>query len=389
MSSQASRRVLRVITRLNVGGPARQAVYLNRALPALGYDSRLLTGVEGPREGRIDPVGAGTTQIDSLRRAVSPIHDLRALRSLRSSIAAWAPHVVHTHLAKAGTLGRFAAIREGVPAIVHTFHGHVLEGYFSTTRSRAFLEIERRIARRTDALIAVSTSVRDELLNLGIGTDERWHVIPVGLELEALLAPPPDRRAARQGLGLPVEGPAVGIVGRFVQVKDHPTFFRAAARLVSEHHDLTIVVAGDGELRDVVRADADRILGAGRARFLGWVRDLPSLYASLDVVVLTSRHEGTPVSLIEAGAARVPVVATRVGGVADVVVDGVTGLLVSPGDDAAIARAVGSILADPGSASALGRGGQERVRERYRAERLGQDLAVLYDDLLARKGPWA
>ncbi len=382
MDRLASRSVLlRLVTRLNVGGPARQAVYLNSAMADRGFDCRLVTGSEAPREGRIDPGTERVTVIPELARQISPFRDLAAGRKIDRLIRSWRPGIVHTHLAKAGALGRLAAHRRRVPVIVHTFHGHVLEGYFSRPKARAFLEIERRLARWTSALIAVSEATRDELLNLGIGRPGQWHVIPVGLELDHL-ATPPDRREARDRLRLPSDGPLVGIVGRLVPIKDHGTFLQAAARIAAARPDVTFVVAGDGELRETLERRARGLLGE-RARFLGWVSDLPSLYAALDVVVLTSRNEGTPVSLIEAGAAGRPLVATRVGGVPEVVADGRTGLLVPPADPPAVAGAIERLLADPSLATDMGQRARAEMAERFSATRLADDLAALYELLLA------
>jgi glycosyltransferase involved in cell wall biosynthesis len=382
----AATRLLRVITRLNVGGPARQAVHLHRSLQDRGFDCRLVTGSEGPSEGRIDPGAERVAVVPQLRREVAPVDDVAAARAIRRMVGGWRPEIVHTHLAKAGALGRFAAARADVPVTVHTFHGHVLDGYFSAPIARAFLAVERRLAARTTALVAVSTAIRDELLDLGIGRPGQWRVVPVGLELGPLLASRLDPAEARRRLGLPDAGPAVGIVGRLVPVKDHPTFLRAAARLARERPDAVFVVAGDGESRRTLETSGRDLLG-DRIRFLGWVDDLPALYGALDVVVLTSTNEGTPVSLVEAGAAGRPVVATRVGGVAEVVEDGRTGTLVPPGDPVATAAAVGRLLADPASAGAMGAAARGSVASRFDAARLDAALIELYRDLLGGRMP--
>ena len=185
---RARPRVLRVTTRLNVGGPARQAIFLTDALRARGYDTRLVWGASGPAEGTIDPpADLPHTYLPWLGRDLRPADDLRAARALSGIVRRWRPDVVHTHLAKAGALGRAAAVQAGVPVVVHTFHGHVLQSYFSRMKNAAFARVERALAARTDALIAVAPQVRDELLALGIGTPERWHVVPVGLDLEAFV----------------------------------------------------------------------------------------------------------------------------------------------------------------------------------------------------------
>ena len=338
-----------------------------------------MTGVEEPGEGRIAPSGR-VAVVGSLRRDMHLASDARALRVLTRLVAASDPAVMHSHLAKAGALGRVAAIRAKVPAIVHTFHGHVLEGYFSSWRTKAFVRVERELARRTDALVAVSPQIRDELLALGIGTPDRWRVIRVGLDLTSLLRERPDPMSARRTLGLPVESPTVGIVGRLAPIKDHETFLRAAAMATRRHPDLQVVVAGDGPLRQRLEGRAREALG-DRVRFLGWVDDLVALYAALDVVVLTSRNEGTPVSLIEAVAAGRPVVATKVGGVPDVIEVGESRELVPAGAPDAVADALDRLLTDPGPEPAR-EAAAVVVGERFGDERLANELASLYRELL-------
>jgi glycosyltransferase involved in cell wall biosynthesis len=375
-------KVTRIITRLNVGGPARQAVMLTERLRDRGYDSELVTGIEAPREGRIVPPD-GATVVGTLKRSVDPMGDVRAVRELTRLVRTRRPDIVHTHLAKAGALGRYAARRARTPVVVHTFHGHVLEGYFSPPVARAFLSAERRLARWTTALVAVSESVRTELLGLEIGRPQQWRVIPVGLELDSLLGAPPDAAASRTALDLPPDATVVGIVGRLVPIKDHETFLLAAARVARERPGVHVAIVGDGELRDRLASRAASLLGA-RVSFTGWVEDLPTLYAALDVVVLTSRNEGTPVALIEAGAAGKPVIATRVGGVPDVVLDGKTGALVVPGDAAGVAREIARLLDDVPLARTRGEAARAHVRDRFSARRLLEDMDFLYRELLER-----
>lgn len=375
---------MRIITRLNIGGPARQAISLTEKLRPYGYETDLVTGSAGDREGEIAPPETVTPiRLDCLKRGVDPRADTISLRSLRRLMAERSPVIVHTHMAKAGTLGRIAAARSRVPVVVHTFHGHVLKEYFSPLVSRAFLLAEQRLARHTDALVAVSASVRDELLALGIGQRQQWRVVPLGLELEHLLGLLPASASSREALGVAGNGLAVGIVGRLAPIKDHGTFLRMCKQVLAHCPDVQFVVAGDGELRrDLERQFAP--LGE-KVRFLGWVTDLPTLYSALDVVVLTSRNEGTPVALIEASSAAKPVVATEVGGVADVVQDGTTGLLAASGDDAALAGHVVSLLKNPDLRQDMGAAGRQHVQHRYSSERLVDDMAQLYQELLERK----
>jgi glycosyltransferase involved in cell wall biosynthesis len=378
-------RLLRIITRLNIGGPARQALMLHRALPALGYDCELVSGAPQREEGAFPPPAERYHLVEPLRRETDFVADARAIQALTRIMRRQRPAIVHTHTTTAGGLGRIAGGRAKVPILVHTFHGHVLSGYLSAPQTKSLVLAERWLARRTDALVSVSARVRDELLALGIGREEQWRVVPLGLELGDLLDGPAPPAAARAALGLPASGPLIGIVGRLVAIKDHETFLAMAAQVAAEHPDAGFVIAGDGDLRPSLETRARHLLG-DRAHFLGWATDLPVLYGALDVVVLTSRNEGTPVALIEAGAAGRPVVATDVGGVADVVRGGETGFLVPPRDGAGLAGRVSALLADPARAAAMGAAGRAWVRSRFSAERLVQDLDALYGELLAAKG---
>jgi len=382
-------RVLHVIARLNIGGPAPHAALLTERLDPARYDSRLVTGVEAPAEGNyLDLHGKatdGVTVLPSLGREIRGLGDVAAFLRLVGFIRRVRPHIVHTHTAKAGTLGRLAAWVVGVPVVVHTYHGHVFHGYFSPARTRLFLAVERWLARRTDRLVAVSETVRRELLALGIGSSERLCVIQYGFDLDPFLAADGLRGQLRAELDLPAGAPLVGIVARLVPVKAHEIFLEAAARLARAVPASRFLVVGDGERRQALEALAARLGVAESIRFLGWRRDLARIYADLDLVVLTSRNEGSPFSLIEAMAAGRPVVATRVGGVPDLVEDGVTGCLVPSGDADALAAAMGALLGDPGRRQALGAAGRKRVASAFTAERLLGDVDRLYTELLFEK----
>lgn len=377
--------VTRIVTRLNVGGPARQELALTGALRKAGLSTELVTGRPDSAEGLASGSDAADKVVSSLRRSINPRRDLQAFLALSAHLRSRRPDVVHSHLAKAGGLGRLAARACGVPVTVHTFHGHVLQGYFSSRVTDAFVQAERCLARHTDALVAVSACVRDELLSLGVGRPDQWHVIPLGLDLEAFRRSQDPVQVCRQRLGLPSGGPLVALVGRLASVKDPGTFLQAARHVAEAFPAASFVVAGDGELRRLMERRGRELLG-DRVQFLGWVDDMASLYRATDVVLLTSRHEGTPAALIEAGAAGCPVVATDVGGVRDVVTDGVNGYLVTPGDARAIASATMAVLSDPARALALGAAGR-RTSQRFSVDRLATDLGALYETLLATRSP--
>ena len=374
--AETPRSVLRLMTRLNIGGPARQALLLTRDMVP-HFRTTLAAGLPTADEGELSDPAVPVRRVP-LVRPVRPESDTRAFLAVRALLAETQAVLLHTHMAKAGTIGRSAALTMSPrPRTVHTFHGHVLDGYFGAGVQRAFVEVERRLARRTDVLIAVSAEVRDALLGLGIGRADQFRVVPLGFDLSSYLQVRGPSGSLRRDLALPADVPLVGIVGRLVPIKDHATLLAAMALLPGVH----LAVIGDGELRSSLEHKARDSGLADRVHFTGWRTDTASVLSDLDVVVLTSRNEGTPVALIEAGASGRPVVATRVGGMAHVVEDGVTGYLVPPGDHQAIAAMLATLLADPHRRMRMGLAGRERMEIRFGQERLLRDMHDVYDDL--------
>ncbi len=384
-------RVARIIGRLNVGGPAIHTTLLTEQLDPERYETLLISGQEDPGEGNYLELRGGDVpglvRVPAMRRAIHPLRDAAALAGITRLLRTFRPHIVHTHTAKAGTLGRLAALATPAPVVVHTFHGHVLEGYFSPARARVFVEIERRLARRTDAVLAVSPAVRAELLARGIGTAAIVRVLPLGLPLERFRegARPNDTLALRAELGLPPATVLIGIVARLVPIKAHETFLYAAADLARDRRELHFAVVGDGERRAELEGLTAALGLTGRVSFLGWRADLDRIYRALDVVALTSRNEGSPVALIEAMAAGRAVVATRVGGVPDLVEHGRSGLLVDPDAPPALATALARLLDRPDLRSEFALAGQRHVLERHGSQRLLDDIDRLYCELLRAK----
>jgi len=285
-------------------------------------------------------------------------------------------------MAKAGTIGRVAAaLAPEKPRTVHTFHGHVLDGYFSPPLQRAFVEIERRLAKQTDVLLAVSPEVRNSLLELGIGRPDQIQVLPVGLDLSPYLAVGSGTGAFRAELGLGPRTPLIGSAGRLVPVKDHSTLLRAMERLPGVH----LALMGDGETRPRIEAESRARGLTDRVHLVGWRHDLPAVLADLDVLVLTSINEGTPVALIEGLAASRPVVATDVGGVRHVIEHGRTGLLAPARDDQFIAHRIATLLSNPDMATGLAQAGRRDVSLRFGDQRLVNEMRDLYQDLIATR----
>ena len=394
MSTGEPIRILRVIARLNVGGPALHVSYLTKGLDERGYETTLVAGSIGAEEGSMEyaahDLGIEPVVIPALQREIGAAADLHAVGGLRELIRRLRPDIVHTHTAKAGAIGRAAARLAGgarPPVVVHTFHGHVLRGYFGEARTRVFLEIERALARSTDALIAVSPEVRDELVGLGVAAPEKFVVIRLGLDLEARTsATKGARERERARLGIPDEAFTVGWLGRMTEIKRVDDLLRAFAVLHARDPQARLLLAGDGPLRPSLEGLA-RELGLGEAaHFLGMRREVAELFAAVDTVALTSANEGTPVTLIEALAAGRPAVSTDVGGVRDVVSDGETGLLVPAGDIGALADALDRLDRDPELRRRFADNGRAGVLSRYSIPRLVDDVDALYGRLLDRKG---
>lgn len=388
--------MLRIIARLNVGGPSIQAITLTDRLTPLGYTTMLVHGREGEREGNMhhlaDQLGVRPLVIPSLRRDPG-LHDLAALCSLTRAVRRQRPALVHTHAAKAGTLGRLATMLGSVgrrrPVVVHTYHGHSLTGYFSPRVAEVYRQIERFLARRTDRLIAVSEEVRDDLVALGVAARERFEVVPLGFELSPFAVDGPAREDARgrlrAELGIPPDVSVVTLIARLVPIKRVDRFLRAARMLV-DVPGVHFLIVGDGELRDQLHSSPEAQALGGHLTWTGFRRDIPQVCFASDVVVLCSDNEGTPVSLIEAAAAGLPTVSTRVGGAAKVILDGQTGILAAGNDDAAFSAAIRALLVDPELRARMGAAARAHALRTFSIDRLLTDLDRLYRSLLVQAG---
>ena len=388
-------RVLRVIARLNVGGPAHHVSLLSGGLDPERYETLLVAGRVGPGEGSFEELaerhGANLTLLPHLSPTIDPVADLRSLQALRGIVRRFRPHIVHTHTAKAGAVGRAAALvaRARRPLVVHTYHGHVLEGYFGPAVTAGYRTIERGLARFSDRLVGVSQATVDDLVRLGVAPRERFSVIPLGLDLTGFLSldPRPDP-AARADVGAADADVVALYAGRLVPIKNVALLLGAVARARAAGAPLRLLVLGDGELRPALERRARELGIEGPVRFFGNRPDVRPYLAAADLAVLSSDNEGTPVALIEAAAASRPLVATRVGGVADVVAEG-TGRLAEPGDEGSLAAALVELAGDAELRRELGATGREHVRSRYASERLLADVDRLYRELVARRDPEA
>lgn len=404
-------KVVRIIARMNMGGPARHCMLLGQGLRAHGFETVLLTGDldegEIPLEAELNgSAGFRVVRIPGLGRPPSPADDLRALGRIVRVLRRERPDIVHTHTAKAGALGRVAAKLAGVPVVVHSFHGHVLSGYFSPVGSGLVTLAERLLSRITARIVTLSPQLRDELAHrYHVAREGQFTVLPLGRDLEPFRRA--ERGALRRELGLAEEDFLIGCVGRLVPIKNVPLMVRAFAALARRDRRAHLVVVGDGTERGHVEQTLATEGIADRVHLLGWRRDLPAIYADLDLLANSSQNEGTPLAIIEAFAAGVPVVATAVGGVPDMFPgeDGALalhrstsgkfeqarlpvgvhvrpqGALVPSEDAVGLAEALGLFATRPDLRQAASRAART-ASSSYRAERLIQDVARLYRQLL-------
>lgn len=383
-------KVVRIQSRICGGGPAVHTILLSEGLSyrkGAHYDTVLLGGELEPGESSMEALarsrGVNIEVIPEMRRAVNPWADARAVMKATQRIRALQPDVVHTHTAKAGAVGRTAARLAGAPIVVHTFHGHIFDGYFHPAKVQAFLAAERALARWTDRILVLSERQRQDLVNrYRVVPEDKVEIVPLGLDLEPYLTLDGcERGAIRQALGISNDAPVVVAAGRFVPIKRFDLLIQAFLQVLTQVPNAHLWLAGDGtpEARQALERAARP--AASRIHFLGWRKDLPQLFLDADVLALTSDNEGTPVAVIEALTAGLPVVATQVGGVEDIVTPDM-GTLVQPGDVHGIATA---LMARLHTASRLPRALRRGVGARFSHHRLVADMTRLYDRLREKK----
>jgi glycosyltransferase involved in cell wall biosynthesis len=379
-------RIVHVIARLNVGGAALSVLELAAGQRARGHDVLVVAGTIPPGEASMeslaDELAVPYLYAPSLKRELSPRDDLRATALIRQLLRDRRPDVLHTHTSKAGATGRVAGLAAGTArpnAIVHTFHGHVLSGYFDNRRERGFRLVERALAHITNRVIAVSEQVRDDLLRFHIGTPEKITVIHYGFDLDRRVAgSAASRDEKRTAVGAADDDFVIGWAGRLSEIKRPLDLVRAAAKVDGS----LLVLAGDGELRSDVESLASSLGLTDRVRPLGYVDDLGAWYGAFDAFLLTSANEGAPVVAIEALAAGTPVVATDAGGTRTVVDDGQSGYLAAIGDIDALAGRLRELRDDPDLRHRLGTFGAHRMRERFSTERMVEETDAVYTEIL-------
>lgn len=375
-------KILRIINRFNIGGPTYNAAYLTKYLSS-DFETLLVGGqkdeTEDSSEFILNNLGLKPTIIPEMRREVDLKEDRKAYNRIKEIIGDFRPDIVHTHASKAGAVGRLAAHKMKVPLIYHTFHGHVFHSYFGRAKTALYKNVERNLARKSTRIIAISEIQKHELSTVHkICKPEKITVVPLGFDLERFHTNLDSKRLAfRKEWQIEEDEIAVGIIGRLVPIKNHELFLEAAKR-VSENTNQRVkfMIVGDGELRSELE-DKVRDLGLDNVVFTSWQKNVDEVNAGLDIIALTSKNEGTPVSLIEAQAAGKPVVSTRVGGIENVVIPDQTALLSASGDIEGFARNLLVLIDDPVKRSSFSKRGNH-VLEAFHYKRLCHDFEKLY-----------
>lgn len=391
-SAKSKIRVLRIINRFNIGGPTFNATFLTRFLSD-DYETMLVGGLPEADESDSlhipESYGVKPVLIEELVRNPSLSSDRKAYKKLKEIIREFKPDIVHTHASKAGALGRKAAFACNVPVVVHTFHGHIFHSYFGKVKTKIFKEIEKNLAKKSTAIIAISEQQKREICEVHkVVKPSKTHVISLGFDLEPFHEKRLNlRKEKRRELGLEDDEVAITIIGRFAPIKNHGLFFEAMHKVLDNTtRKVKIFVVGDGMERQKIEELSNELnaLHNNSVELTSWITDIGSFNAAMDIVCLTSNNEGTPVSLIEAQAACIPVVSTDVGGVRDILIDGDTGFVVPVNDSEKFAEKVLELVENEKKRQEMSQNGWTFVRDKFHYNTLVSNMDNLYRELLKK-----
>lgn len=385
-------KVLRIINRFNIGGPTYNATFLTKFLSD-DFETLLIGGL--PEEGESDSLhipheyGVEPVIIEEMKRIPNFKSDMEAYRKIKQIIEEYKPDIVHTHAAKAGALGRKAAFACNVPVVVHTFHGHVFHSYFGKLKTHLYKLIERRLAKKSSGIVAISDLQKKELVEIHkICPSEKINVIPLGFDLEKFRRNITENRIqTRANFGIQQGEIAVAIIGRLAPIKNHRFFFQVVENLLEKGiKNAKFFIVGDGEcvqqLSEIQTKINERF--GEFIFFTSWIKDIDTFNAGMDIICLTSDNEGTPVSLIEAQACNVPVISTDVGGVRDIVLEGETGFIIPKGDVKGFSEKLGLLIKNDEIRKKMSQNGWNYVREKFDYMRLAKDMEAYYKELLEK-----
>ena len=392
-------KVLRILNRFNIGGPTHNATFLTKYLEPK-FKTKLIAGKklesEAGSEFIIKNYEIDFEIINNMSRSINPIKDIKSYLKIREIIKDFNPDIVHTHASKSGALGRLAAISMNVPIIVHTFHGHVFHSYFGYFKTKFYIFLERYLAWKSSAIIAISKLQKDELINdFKICPADKMHIVPLGFDLDKFqLNISHNRNLFRDEFNLVDDEVAIGIIGRLTPIKNHSFFLRSIKDIQDQtSNKFKVFIIGDGEDGDYLKNLASKLnLKINSSDqddpliyFTSWRKDMDVIYAGLDIVALSSLNEGTPVTLIEAQAANKPIVCTNVGGVHDVVIEGTTAMTCAREDRDGFSNNLRILVDDDILRSEMGDAGYNHVSKLFGYRRLVKDVSNLYENLLNEK----
>ena len=386
-------RVLRIINRFNIGGPTYNATFLTAFLGD-EFETKLVGGLPDVGEAdslyilekyNVDPV-----LIKEMVRLPNLKSDREAYKRLKQIIKEYKPDIVHTHASKAGALGRKAAKSCGVPIIVHTFHGHVFHSYFGKVKTAIFKSIERNLARKSDAIVAISQIQKKELTEIHkICSPEKVTVVPLGFDLQQFHDKGiSERDRIRKEFNIDEDDVAIAIIGRLAPVKNHAFFLNVIQdALEKTTKSIKCFIVGDGPEREFIEGRVKVINEKynNRVNLTSWISDVASFNAGMDIICLTSKNEGTPVSLIEAQASGIPVITTEVGGVRDILIDGETGYVVPVNDEVLFTKILLELIEDENKRLKMSQNGWMFVEDKFHYRTLVKNMTNLYLDLIERK----
>jgi len=391
-------KILRIVNRFNLGGPAYSIAYLTKYLNPR-FEIMLIGGqkddFEESSEFILQELGVEYTVLETMRREINIKQDLRSYRELKKIISEFKPDIVHTHAAKAGAMGRLAAYNMKVPVIVHTFHGHVFHSYFGKLKTGIYKILERYLAKKSTGIITLSTMQHHEICDIHkICPREKAHIVPLGIDLDRFQENQEKKRTEfRQEWNIEQDTVAIGIVGRVVPIKNHSFFLNGLSKLKSiTNKKITGVIIGDGDLTDtlileakelglIVSSPTESVLNPDVV-FTSWIKAIDVANAGLDIMCLTSLNEGTPVSLIEAQASSLPVIATNVGGVTDIILDGKTGMLVNVNDFDQYVEGLLQLTESKDLRELMGTAGKEYVFANFHYMQFCKKMENIYSQLL-------
>jgi glycosyltransferase involved in cell wall biosynthesis len=395
MSKNRKIKVLRIINRFNIGGPIYNAVLLSAFMPE-EYETLLIGGMPEVNEANslyiAEKYGVSPVLISEMQREPNLINDNKALKKIKEIIRTFQPDIVHTHASKAGALGRKAAFDCGVPIVIHTFHGHIFHSYFSWWKTSLYQLIERRLSKKTTGIIAISAIQKNELsLKYKICHPSKIQLIPLGFDLSPFNENLKEKRElTRNSYALEESDIAVAIIGRLVAIKNHQMFLDIIDKVNQKTSKKVVYfIVGDGEESLTIQESIKPLKEKGMdIRMTSWIKDIATFNAGMDIICLTSKNEGTPVSLIEAQATGIPIIATNVGGIKDIILEDKTGYIVDKDDIDGFSEKLWELIENENKRQLMSQNGWSFVEEKFQYPNLIKNMDEYYKSLLKEMEIW-